>query len=938
MSDSLKIKREPVDSISSADLSNNTPSERRVTLEQVVRCADDKRKYELLTLFSVELLKLESVEIDEFFSALTLLKLLIPPQNLLNTNNNVLEKTSEILLQYVKILRLNSEFDEVWGGIKDCNKLFQMYKLIHEEGCNYLLPNVKAGEFFNKFLCQLISSSSSVSFFYSVVMLYRGKIEEIFSKYKGNNVSTEDVRVIISIMKTLLTVTKAFGSPPAPRELLCSVSISVLKNTKAHLCTLYSYNLLAFLIKDVTDKSLLDKLFNGLSSLQIDQVTSLVKECNSLANTSTWKFKHTFNTTTENTVNNNSTNNNIATVTNANTTFRKNNNSMNNASNEHMVESVKRKLNAVDNNMDSNKRKKKDVPELPVNWYKELMSKFETNRGEGKSMVVDKNAWKWKNDALTNTLKMVEGVESVDLQPVEAQFISLFEGLFKYESAIPVVINSLNLYRVLLVKGNCDFLSGGKSQLLAELLFEKLKESNRKVRDACVMALVESVKRCRLAVLSDSIKKSTLNISPTCRENLYNFLNCKLVSYLDHEFVQKLQQLLNSVSEYLKGLENDKVPKVRMAYNALVAVLDDFNLIYNNISTISTSSTVVTEASKPVQEDNGKPAQEQVSKLPKEVPKLVRDVSSKPTQQVHSESTQQDVTKPREEEAEKSNLDCTTTADSSATSEEFTSAGVPEGVPEVEVLDSVLMGLLDNLTHIVDTNILATFKKYGSEGSNRVLEDGLRQLSVWLRGNEKLLKSVDYYVVKLISYLYSKFTNVELLQEFFNQLLNYQLTDEAFNELVEVIKVNNALKLLNTLLSKDNANTNKLLNPLNAYYYKDSTCLTHFISILHQYFSQSYVKLPSSVMVKVVNFVVYNVKSKLYIVGRMSLELLSAMNERSEVVCYLDKHLRNTLLYLKPSDTVKNACKESQTRVEKYVSKDLFNCMFKDKSNIKRCL
>ncbi|XP_954336.1 uncharacterized protein TA20875 [Theileria annulata] len=895
MSDSLKIKREPVDTISSAELSNSTPSDQRVTLEKVVKCADDKRKYELLALFAVELLKSEFVEIDEFFSSLTLLKLLIPPQNLLNANNNVLEKISEILLQYVKILRLSNEFDEVWGGIKDCNKLFQVYKLIHEEGCKYLLPNVKAGEFFNKFLCQLISSCSSVSFFESVVLLYKGTIEEIFSKSKGTNVSTDDVRVIISIMKTLLTITKAFGSPPAPRELLCSVSVIVLKNTKAHLCTLYSYNLLAYLIKDVTDKLVLDKLLNGLTSVQIDQVTSLVKECNSLSNTSTWKFKHQFNTD------------------NTNTTTGGNNN------NGDVVGSVKRAISRNDKSEVSNKRRKTQQ-ELPANWYKELMSKFETNRGEGKNTVVDKNAWKWKNDALTNTIKMVEGVESVDLQPVEPQFITLFEGLFKYESAIPVVINSLNLYRVLLNKGNCDLLSGGKPQLLADLLFEKLKESNRKVREACVMALVESVKRCRITVLSESVKKTTLNVSPTCRENLYNFLNCKLVCVLDQEFIQRLHQLLNSVSEYIKSLENDKVPKVRMAHNALIAVLDDFNLIYNNISSTSNSS-MMTEVTKPTE---ATPSET----IPKATP--VAPVTAEVTS----------VTKPTEtkpiEEADKSNLDCTTTAESSAMSEEFTTSGVPENVPEIELLDSVLMSLLDNLTHIVDGSILETFKKFDSEGSNLVLEDGLRKLSVWVKGNEKLLKSVDYYVVKLISYLYSKFTNVDLLHEFFNQLLNYHLTDEAFNEVVEVIRVHNSLKLLNIVLENDNANTNKLLNPLNAFYYKDSTCLTHFLSILRQYFIQSYAKLPSSVLIKMVNFVVYNVKSKIYPVSRMSLELLSTVSEKSEVVCYLDEHLRNTVLYLKPSDKVKKACKESEARVEKYVSKDLFNCMFKDKSNIKR--
>ncbi|UKK00284.2 HEAT repeat containing protein [Theileria orientalis] len=664
MTNATRVKEEQI-SVVRVPIAHPNPSEvdarvyqfENPTLEQVANEDEESRRFDLLKAYLLQLSSCDYLEQSEVVSGANYLRKLVRSEN-----TELQTKVAELLLQYLRLMKVNTAYDEKLGGIQDSMLLFKLYQVVHDDSCHYLLPNLKAGEVFSKFLCTLLAVSSSEYVFNSVVKLFQRTVQNILAKYKKDSgsvdeMSTDDARVVIAVMKTLLTITRSFGAPPAPVEVLCSLSVAVVNSTKAHLCRLYSYNLIAFLIRDITDKQTLDKLLNGLDPAQYNQVTSLVKESSSLSNTCNWRFKYSPVDTTSRKQNEHPPNNAnlysspykqqavesvnksqselsrqqltstkdcdrtpsrnyVNTVTQSDQSRRlqsphptvvprspqsisrynaRSGSNGSNASNSSVIyrsgdengngHSVK------DKDAYDTKRQKTtpDTPSrlsaqgaLPANWYKDLFKTFDTNRGEGKSVVVDKNAWKLKNDQLVNALTLLEKCDRVDLDAVSSQFVKLFEGLLNNESAIPVVVNSLNLFTMLLVKSECDLLTVSKSHTLADSLFQKLKDSNKKVRDACVQALVEVIKRCKLTMVSESIKKALSSVSPTCRENACNFLNGKLLTTSDPDFFEKLRHLLSILSDYIRQMKSDKVAKVRSALASLLEVVDDFNQVYSN--------------------------------------------------------------------------------------------------------------------------------------------------------------------------------------------------------------------------------------------------------------------------------------------------------------------------------------------------------------------
>ncbi|UKJ87872.2 HEAT repeat containing protein [Theileria orientalis] len=672
MTNTTQVKEEQI-SVVRVPVSHPNPSEvdarvcqfENLTLEQVANEDEESRRFDLLTAYLEQLSSCTYLEQSDVVSDANCLRKLVRSEN-----TQLQTKVAELLLQYLRLMKVNTVYDSKLGGIQDSMLLFKLYQVVHDDSCYYLLPNLKAGEVFSKFLCTLLAVSSSEYVFNSVVKLFQRTVQNILAKYKRDygavdEMSTDDARVVIAVMKTLLTLTRSFGAPPAPVEILCSLSVAVVNSTKAHLCRLYSYNLMAFLIREITDKQTVDKLLNGLDAAQYNQVTSLVKESISLNNTCNWRFKYSTADTTSRKQSEQTSPNNAnlysspykqQTADSVNqpqnessrhqdttakdldkTPAREYMNTVSQCDQSRRLQSPQStsRLNARSGTNDTNssnssviyksgddngnghsskdkdahdpKRHKNDLDTpsrssaqgaLPSNWYKDLFKTFDTNRGEGKSVVVDKNAWKLKNDQLVNTLALLEKYDKVDLDAVSLQFVKLFEGLLKNESAIPVVVNSLNLFTMLLVRSECDFLTVSKSHTLADLLFQKLKDSNKKVRDACVQALVEVIKRCKLTVVSDAVKKGLSSVSPTCRENTCNFLNGKVITTSDPDFFEKLKHLLSMLSDYIRRMKSDKAPKVRSALTSLLEVLDDFNQVYSNQpSTTGLATDPVTQGS-----------------------------------------------------------------------------------------------------------------------------------------------------------------------------------------------------------------------------------------------------------------------------------------------------------------------------------------------------
>ncbi|BAM38900.1 HEAT repeat containing protein [Theileria orientalis strain Shintoku] len=1075
----MSVVRDPSTQVNNSEGDSAVYQFENMTLEQVANEVEESRRFDLLKSYLLQLSSCDYLEQSDVVSDANYLRKLVRSED-----TQLQTKVAELLLQYVRLMKVNTVYDTKLGGIQDSMLLYKLYQVVHDDSCHYLLPNLKAGEVFSKFLCTLLSIASSEYVFNSVVRLYQRTVQNILNKYKRDSgaveeMSTDDARVVIAVMKMLLTLTRSFGSPPAPSEVLCSLSVAVVNSTKAHLCRLYSYNLMAFLIRDITDKQTIDNLLNGLDAAQRNQVTSLVKESTSLNNTCNWRFKHSpvdvarrnqNDQTSPNNANVHSSPYNQQTADLANqaqnestrqqktgtkdwerTPSRNYMNTLTQNDQSRRLQSplpgvVPRspqsisRYNARSGSSSSNssviyrsgddngisgkdkeaydQRKQKNslgTPSrpsgqgpLPSNWYRDLFKTFDTNRGEGKNVVVDKNAWKLKNDQLIAALTLLDKYDKVDLEGVSPQFVKLFELLLKNESAIPVVVNSLNLFTMLLVKSECDLLTVSKSHTLADLLFQKLKDSNKKVRDACIQALVEVTKRCRLTVVSESVKKALSNVSPTCRENMCNFLNGKVVPTSDAGFFEKLKQLLTILADDVRQIRSDKVPKVRSALASLLDVLDDFDLVYANRPATAghteDAATQVVEGAKTTANEFVLTKEQQASLVIDDservlttanttsshdtttvtsyydaesgsefnVPQLDQQpatvAAAQPTSAAPSAGTTEAVSanvvpsdtaaaeegqqEVKSEPLETANVTTRVSfADQSVNATRVANRGVAQAdrapedgsgqvqgqaqdaaartvrLPSVTSIDPRTgverrkIVAVNSLQKAVDEKVLDEFKTNDVAALNRALYN----LTQWMANHRRVQKVNDYYLLRLVNEYHRDFREPDVLQKFYTLMCKEELSEEGLTELMLIVKKYKEPMVMVSLMLTNNRNIDRFLNPVNYAY---ATMILSVFETISTTVSRQYLSIDTDLQVKIMDFLAYFVKTSKDPYATKASEVLWVLDDTYGIFKYLDDRQVNLLKFSRPSKDLKTACRTAESRIRKYVSSELYSCMF----------
>ncbi|CDR95708.1 hypothetical protein, conserved [Babesia bigemina] len=215
---------------------------------------------------------------------------------LLRTASTPLQvKVCELLVAYLKAAHVDNDLVDNDEGIQSAESLLSFYRLLHDDLVAYALPNVKAGDQCSLFLCNLLSICSSRRVFAEIVGMFGSSVRSLLPSGTPGGMAPElpvdNARRVIGIMKTLLFLTKAFGAPTVPSEALCAIASSIITGTRTHLCRLYSYNVLAFLLRNITDEEEVKAVLPDLSASQLRRVLALLKEANHLGDTTSWSFQ-----------------------------------------------------------------------------------------------------------------------------------------------------------------------------------------------------------------------------------------------------------------------------------------------------------------------------------------------------------------------------------------------------------------------------------------------------------------------------------------------------------------------------------------------------------------------------------------------------------------------------------------------------------------------
>ncbi|GFE53802.1 HEAT repeat containing protein, putative [Babesia ovis] len=523
---------------------------------------------------------------------------------LLRTASSPLQvRVCELLVAFIKAVYVDTDIVDSYEGIRSSGELLSFYRLIHNDIVKFALSNVKAGDHCALFLCNLLSTCSSLKVFRSVVQMFGESVAGILSNGNENGVQkellAEDARRVIGIMKTLLFLTKAFGTPPAPFDELCSIAQSVITGTKTHLCRLYSYNVIAFLLRGVSDEDVIKSKLPLLSTSQLKHVNALLKEANHLPARHGWSFQYTpLPSMTPPVSTDTATSVSLPQVDSPATMEQleppqAESPAMNKAdiapavTHEVPTLTTGQVHNAAQLNVASTElpvtateasaTQDGSIPVFKHEWYRMLSSQFSYSGQGTKSPSHDREAWKKKNEVLTDIVDHVQRITgNMTLGHCGSQLIAIFEGILKFESAIPIILGALKLLLLLLQNCGNDLMRHVKSWSIVELVFDRLKDTNHKVQSAAIASVAYIIKYADKTMVLECIKKALCHKSPLARIAMCNVI-CGSVplpeaaSRVSQELQAHKSQLVGVISSML----SDKNLKVRTAAMECTRALDD---------------------------------------------------------------------------------------------------------------------------------------------------------------------------------------------------------------------------------------------------------------------------------------------------------------------------------------------------------------------------
>ncbi|GBE59614.1 HEAT repeat containing protein, putative [Babesia ovata] len=591
---------------------------------------------------------------------------------LLRTASTPLQaKVCELLVAYLKAAQVDNDLVDNDEGIRSAESLLSFYRLLHDDMVEYALPNVKAGDQCALFICNLLSICSSHKVFGAIVDMFGTSVRLLLpSNSSGGTapeLSVDNARRVIGIMKTLLFLTKAFGAPTIPSEALCGIASSVITGTRTHLCRLYSYNVLAFLLRNTTSEDEIKAALPDLSASQLRRVLTLLKEANHLGDTTSWSFQrkprapaasplqapassasprnvetatavvssetvaetsavpaaiqqlpatplkptvaekhsspalptHLMSSAMTDTAHavaaaatplpvrrnnaadalnesagNTSANSTVVTTVTATTrgVFRASNRppfNRNSSANSTAAPTSQRPL-PTSNHVDqapSAESQSSSVELFKSEWIKRLSSQFTYSGQDTKSGNYDREAWKAKRDVLMSVVDQVQRVPCrLNMGPSGTQVVGILEGILRFESAIPIVLGALQFLGILLDKCGEGFMRQVKTPCLADLVFDRLKDSNGKVQGAAVHCVAWMIKYGDGTMVFEAVKKSLCHKSPLARIAMCNIISgtAVLPDSLDN-ISQELQSHKSQLIPVLSSLTLDKNAKVRSA-------------------------------------------------------------------------------------------------------------------------------------------------------------------------------------------------------------------------------------------------------------------------------------------------------------------------------------------------------------------------------------
>lgn len=479
----------------------------------------------------------------------------------------LLVKVCELLNAYIKAVLIDMNVVDNIEGIGSAGDLYAFYHKLHDDLVMFVLPNMKAADLCTLFICNLLSICSSSKIFVSIIEDFGRSIESLLYLSDDNDssieLSADRARQVIGIMKALLSLTKAFGAPPAPVKQLCNIASKVIKSTRIHLCRLYSYNVIAFLLRKLNSEDTIKENLPTLTAPQIKQVIALLKEANHLKDTYVWSFQHKAISPVQQHAT-------ISAVTNNCESTQSHSARVQCASSELMhskpaecsttaimgldasdirvhdkpVTAVTR--NTSDNDIVSSSDTAKvtmgkqschndcmgttetsDVltaPEgssaLPFKpeWARMLVAQFVDCRHGSKASEYNREAWKAKLVVLSNVVEQVEHIPvMLNIGSCTAPLISVIENVLQYESAIPIIQSCLRLLYLLLSKSENNISRTGKAYHMFELVYERLKDSNNKVQTISIWCVASIITRSGASANVDLIKKMLMHKSPLAR-------------------------------------------------------------------------------------------------------------------------------------------------------------------------------------------------------------------------------------------------------------------------------------------------------------------------------------------------------------------------------------------------------------------------------------
>ncbi|EDO06964.1 uncharacterized protein BBOV_IV006030 [Babesia bovis T2Bo] len=575
-------------------------------------------------------------------------------------------KLCELLVAYIKAVHLDTAIDDNEAGISSTADLWMFYRVIHDALVEFALPNVKAGDYCAMFLCNLISVCSSNRLFRDIVNLFGASVRENLVGVSEDNGSCEllatNARRVIGVMKLLLFLTKSFSTPPAPSAELCDISCSVITGTKTHLCRLYSYNVIAFLLRNILDPDIIRSTLPTLGPSQLKHVMALLKEANHLTDKRTWSYQYTCTPRLED-----QDSGPVETVTAATLAAEPDP-----ESNSRAVADVALRENEPDVPqehlpgppvIETNIETPRTMPlphnsisftpathlttgsiqDLPTTfrdtsravtrtdtasrgsvapatarvsmqpsvasdtvsnfrpeWYRMLSAQFGI-ASSNKSGAIDREAWKRKNEVLTNVLDSLERVNgTLSLGAFGPQLVELLEAIFKFESAIPVILGGLRLLYYLLDKSGSALAKHMRNPSIIDLVFDRLKDTNSKVQSAAISCVAYLILYSDRGMVLDAVKRSLCHKTPQCRVAMCSIISGTVaIPEGAIGMYKELRQHKAQLIHILNTMSSDKNVKVRSASIECIRALNDPNFKPRVVDT--SVKTVPRASSAPVQ-------------------------------------------------------------------------------------------------------------------------------------------------------------------------------------------------------------------------------------------------------------------------------------------------------------------------------------------------